>query len=485
MAKRTKIIATLGPAVDSDEKLRAIVLAGVDIVRLNFSHGSHEEHLARIERAKRIREELASPLAILLDTQGPEIRTGMLEGGAPVSLHAGDAITLCEDPIEGTASRVSQSCAGLAGYVSAGTKILIDDGLLGLTVERTCEGGDIVCRVDNDGVLGQRKSINVPGVSVPLPPLTDKDKRDLLFGIEQGIDFVAVSFVRNAEGVREVRRFLNDNGGDDVKVISKIECAEAVEDIANIIQASDAVMVARGDLGVEVPSWRVPHIQKRIIRLCNEAYKPVITATQMLDSMIRNPRPTRAEVADVANAIYDGTDAVMLSGETAAGAWPVQAVETMARVAESSEPYLFEEGGVATHEAETTLASLAVGRSAVRTAECLRAACIIAPTMTGRTARLISGFRPSMPIYSVTPFERVMRSMQLYWGVTPLLGDAIGPMDHVIAASRDAVRERGYVKRGDVVVITAGDPKTSPMIAGDDDVPVAAPTNVMHVVQIR
>ncbi len=484
MAKRTKIIATLGPAVDKEETLREAIEAGIDIVRLNFSHGSHGEHLARIDRVKRLREEMGLPIAILLDTQGPEIRTGLLKEGAPVALHAGDEIVLTDDDVLGTAECVSQSCAGLSRYVQPGAKILIDDGLLGLTVNDV-RGGDIVCHIENDGELGQRKSINIPGVSVPLPPLTDKDKDDLLFGIENGIDFVAVSFVRNAEGVREVRRFLNNNGGDDVKVISKIECAEAVHDIEEIIQASDGVMVARGDLGVEVPSWRVPHIQKRIIRMCNEAYKPVITATQMLDSMIRNPRPTRAEVADVANAIYDGTDCVMLSGETAAGAWPVQAVETMARVAESSEPYLFEEGGVVKHEAATSLASLAVGRAAVRTAECLRAACIIAPTMTGRTARLISGFRPSMPIYSVTPFSHVMRGMQLYWGVTPLLGDAKGSIDHVIAASRDAVSAAGYVRRGDVAVITAGDPKTSPIIPGDDDVPVAAPTNVMHVVQIR
>ena len=321
MARRTKIVCTLGPAVDDETALRGLLSAGMDVARFNFSHGSHDEHRARMDLLKRVRRDLGSPCAILLDTRGPEIRTGSLAGGRPVELREGGSLVLTERVVDGTAQLVSQTCAGLARVVGPGQPILLDDGLIELRVEAV-EGSDIRCTVRNSGLLGERKSVNIPGASVPLPVMTDQDRADLVFGIDQDVDFVAASFVRNAEGVRELRRFLDEHGGEGVCLIAKIECAEAVENFEDIIEAADGVMVARGDLGVEVPAHKVPHIQKEIIRASNRASKPVITATQMLDSMIRNPRPTRAEVGDVANAIYDGTDAVMLSGETAGGRYP-------------------------------------------------------------------------------------------------------------------------------------------------------------------
>ncbi len=482
MLKRTKIICTLGPAVDDDETIRRLIEEGMDVARLNFSHGSHAEHAERIARLKRVREEMGSPCALLLDTKGPEIRTGTLATGEPVSLEEGARITLTARECEGGAERVFQSASVLSRYVEQGTRILIDDGLIGLVVERV-EGDDIVCTVENAGVLGQRKSVNVPGVSVPLPALTDKDRSDLLFGIEHEIDFVAASFVRTADDVRAIRDFLSRNGGEGVRVISKVENADAVRNIEEIIEVSDAVMVARGDLGVEVPAWRIPHIQKKIIRMCNRESKPVITATQMLDSMIRNPRPTRAEVADVANAIYDGSDCVMLSGETAAGAHPVDAVRMMAQIAKESELRQFEEWFPERTRSHAR-ASLAVGIAAVQTAETLDAACIVAPTMSGRTARLISNLRPRMPIYAVTPFPRVMRQSQLSWGVVPMLGDVQGDMRHIIDQARDTVRAAGLAKAGDLAVFTAGDPDTSPVEDVGGHVGSSA-TNVMYVVQFR
>lgn len=482
MLKRTKIICTLGPAVDDDETIRRLIEEGMDVARLNFSHGSRAEHAERIARLKRVREEMGSPCALLLDTKGPEIRTGALAAGEPVSLEEGARITLTARECEGGAERVFQSASVLPRYVEQGTRILIDDGLIGLVVERV-EGDDIVCAVENAGVLGQRKSVNVPGVSVPLPALTDKDRSDLLFGIEHEIDFVAASFVRTADDVRAIRDFLSRNGGEGVRVISKVENADAVRNIEEIIEVSDAVMVARGDLGVEVPAWRIPHIQKKIIRMCNRESKPVITATQMLDSMIRNPRPTRAEVADVANAIYDGSDCVMLSGETAAGAHPVDAVRMMAQIAKESESRQFEEWFPERTRSHAR-ASLAVGIAAVQTAETLDAACIVAPTMSGRTARLISNLRPRMPIYAVTPFPRVMRQSQLSWGVVPMLGDVQGDMRRIIDQARDTVRAAGLAKAGDLAVFTAGDPDTSPFEDVGGHVGSSA-TNVMYVVQFR
>lgn len=484
MSKRTKIVCTLGPAVDSEEALRGLIEAGMDVARLNFSHGSHAEHKVRIDRLKKVREEMGSPCAIMLDTCGPEIRTGRLTGGKPVQLKAGETIVLTEDEVEGTAERVHQNCPGLARAVAPGTTILVDDGLIELAVFRV-DGGDIHCAVQNEGVLGERKSINVPGVSVDLPALTDQDRADILFGIEQGVDFVAASFVRDADGVREIRKFMTDHGGLDITLISKIESAQAIDHIEDIVELSGGIMVARGDLGVEVPPHRVPHLQKKIIRLCNEKYRPVITATQMLESMIHNPRPTRAEVTDVASAIYDGTDCVMLSGETAMGAHPVEAVRTMARIAEATEPYLREEGTATARTAERSEVASSVGLAAVATAEALEARCIVAPTMSGMTARMMANLRPNMPIYAPTPFEHVMRRMQLYWGVTPILAPVVGELQTVFLRSRDALVERGLLQVGDLAVLTAGDAKTGPEPRLVAETRYVVPANTMCVMKVK
>ena len=484
MSKRTKIVCTLGPAVDSEEALRGLIEAGMDVARLNFSHGSHAEHKVRIDRLKKVREEMGSSCAIMLDTCGPEIRTGRLTGGKPVQLKAGESIVLTEDEVEGTAERVHQNCPGLARAVAPGTTILVDDGLIELAVFRV-DGGDIHCAVQNEGVLGERKSINVPGVSVDLPALTDQDRADILFGIEQGVDFVAASFVRDADGVREIRKFMTDHGGLDITLISKIESAQAIDHIEDIVELSGGIMVARGDLGVEVPPHRVPHLQKKIIRLCNEKYRPVITATQMLESMIHNPRPTRAEVTDVASAIYDGTDCVMLSGETAMGAHPVEAVRTMARIAEATEPYLREEGTATARTAERSEVASSVGLAAVATAEALGARCIVAPTMSGMTARMMANLRPNMPIYAPTPFEHVMRRMQLYWGVTPILAPVVGELQTVFLRSRDALVERGLLQVGDLAVLTAGDAKTGPEPRLVAETRYVVPANTMCVMKVK
>ncbi len=529
--RRTKIICTLGPAVDGEDTLRALLDAGMDVARLNFSHGSHEGHARRIAAIKRLREETGVPCAIMLDTKGPEIRTGLLPGGKPITLHAGQTVTLTSDPTTNkTDDRILHDCPALAESLTPGARILLDDGLIELEAVRitptasptpACAGSaathddarhgsipsDIECIVLNDGVLGERKSINVPGVQLPLPAVTEQDRADLLFGIRQGVDIVAASFVRDGAGVREIKRFLAGHGGAGIAVVAKIEAAGALDHIADIVHEADGIMVARGDLGVEVPTYRVPHLQKEIIRLCNRESKPVITATQMLDSMMRNPRPTRAEVADVANAIYDGTDCIMLSGETASGEHPVDAVRTMTRIACETEPHLFDE-----HEPDRrrvhARASLAVGIAAVQTAETLDAACIIAPTVSGRTARLISKLRPRMPIYAVTPDERVMRQMQLNWGVVPLLDDMQGARRQVMGNAIAKVQEAEYVRPGDIVVVTTGDAETAPdedirstiaTVSNDSDAcppskaasdasafpATIAPTNVMQVVQIR
>ena len=491
MAKRTKIICTLGPAVDSESTLRNLALAGMDVARLNFSHANHEEHAARIDRLKKVRRELGLPLAILLDTKGPEIRTGLLDKHAPVRLRAGKQITLTEEPVLGTAERIHQDHPGLYAFVQPGTIILLDNGLIELAVDEV-RGTDIVATVQNTGILGERKGVNLPGTKVELPTLTEGDKRDLLFGIEQGVDIVAATFIRNAESVKEVRAFLEENGGAEISVIAKIENAEGVENIDEIIEAADGVMIARGDLGVEVPAERVPYIQKEIISRCNECRKPVITSTQMLDSMINNPRPTRAEVADVANAIFDGSDALLLAGETAIGKYPVVAVRMMASIAESTEEHLKNEPLLrkyaSLHESgmPAQRVSPAVGMSAVATAEAADAAAIVTPTTSGRTARLISAFRPKVPIYAVTASEGVMRRLQLFWGVTPMLGNVEVDMEETIENARAAVCGKGLLREGDIAVFTAGDASTSPRLESTAGKPcVSAPTNIMYVIEIH
>lgn len=477
--KRTKIICTMGPNTDDEEMMRKLAKAGMDIARFNFSHGDHEEQKTRMDLLKKVRKELKLPIAILLDTKGPEIRTGILEGGQKVYLEEGSQFTLTTEQIEGNNIRCSQTYKDLPKDVKAGDTILIDDGLIQLTVENVTDT-DVVCRVVNGGELGQKKGINVPNVEVKLPAITEQDKNDILFGIEQGIDFIAASFVRNAEAIKEIKELLRANGGERIDVIAKIENAEGVHNIDKIIKAADGVMVARGDLGVEIPAHEVPHIQKMIIRKCNESYKPVITATQMLDSMMRAPRPTRAEVTDVANAIYDGTDAIMLSGETAMGKYPEQAVQMMVKIAECTEPYM-------THKRFLDYRALrgnknvssAVGVAAVQTTENLGADCIVTPTISGQTARLISNFRPKVPIYAVSPNEWARRKMQIYWGVTSVAGYEEDSTENIISHAMYIVKRENLVKKGDIVVFTAGDPATN-MVNGE-----GAVTNIMQVIQAK
>lgn len=469
----------MGPNTNSKEMMKKLVENGMDVARFNFSHGDHEEQKMRMDLLKEVRKELKVPVAILLDTKGPEIRTGELKDHKKVTLKENQTFVLTTSEVEGDNERVSITYKGLPQDVTAGGQILIDDGLICLEVQETT-GTEIVCRVINGGELGEKKGINVPNVSIKLPNLTEKDKSDLLFGIEQGIDFVAASFIRNAEAIYEIKDLLRENGGEGIDVIAKIENAEGVENIDSIIDAADGVMVARGDLGVEIPASDVPHVQKIIIEKCNHKYKPVITATQMLDSMIRNPRPTRAEVSDVANAIYDGTDAVMLSGETAQGRYPVEAVQMMAKIAESSEQFLkFDMYRDTKALLGKQNVSSAVGFAAVTMVERLNASCIVTPTMSGQTARVISNLRPSVPIYGVTPNERTRRKMQLYWGVKPITGYEEDSTENIISHAMYMVVREGLVHKGEMVIFTAGDPATNE-VSGQGYM-----TNMLQVIQAK
>lgn len=477
--KKTKIICTMGPNADNRETLKALVENGMDIARFNFSHGDHEEQQARFDLLKSVRDEMKKPIAILLDTKGPEIRTGLLENGGKVVLKEGEEFILTSKEIKGNEKMVYQTYSQLAKDVKPGNTILIDDGLIGLEVKEI-RGGDIVCTVRNGGELGQRKGINVPNVRVNLPGITKKDRDDIIFGIEQGIDFIAASFVRDAEAVKEIRAILKEHNAEHVDIIAKIENSEGIENIDKIVSAADGIMVARGDMGVEIPAYEVPHVQKMIVEKCNQKYKPVIIATQMLDSMIRNPRPTRAEVTDVANAIREGADAIMLSGETAMGKYPVEALKMMAQIAESTEQYLDYDmmPEYRTLRGDANVSS-AVGVAAVRTATNLEADCIVTPTMSGQTARLMANFRPKQPIYAVTPNAWAQRKMQIYWGVTPLRGYQEDTTEHIISHAMYVVKREGYVREGDMVVFTAGDPATN-MVKGK-----GAMTNMMHVIQAK
>ncbi|MCD7885054.1 MAG: pyruvate kinase [Lachnospiraceae bacterium] len=478
--KKTKIICTMGPASDDREILKELALGGMDVARFNFSHGTHEEQKVRFDRLKSVRAEIKKPIAILLDTKGPEIRTGLLKNGGPVTLCAGAEFTLTSEVIEGDETRVSQTYPQLPQDVKPGDRILIDDGLIGLKVKEI-RGTEIVCTIENGGSLGQRKGVNVPNVKVNLPGITEKDREDILFGIEEGIDFIAASFVRDAEAIKEIKSILKEHGAEHVSVIAKIENAEGIQNIDKIIQASDGIMVARGDMGVEIPAYEVPHVQRTIVEKCNKKYKPVIIATQMLDSMIRNPRPTRAEVTDVANAIREGADAIMLSGETAAGKYPLEALKMMSQIAETTEGYNqddFRNKEFHGLRGDANVSS-AVGLAAIRTAVNVQADCIVIPTMSGQTARLMSNFRAPIPIYAISPNDWALRKMQIYWGVTPLQGYAEDTTEHIISHAMYIVKREGYVKPGDMVVLTAGDPATN-VVKGK-----GAMTNMMHVIQAR
>ena len=456
--KKTKIICTMGPNTNDENLMRALVKNGMDIARFNFSHGSHEEQKGRMDMLKRIRDEEHMPTAILLDTKGPEIRTGILKDGKKVMLETGRKFTLTSEDITGDETKVSISYSGLVDDVSVGSTILIDDGLIGLRViSKTVT--DIVCEIVNGGELGERKGVNVPNVPVRLPAITDKDREDIRFGVEQGIDFIAASFVRNAECIVEIRAFLKECDAPYIPIIAKIENAEGIKNIDEIIRCADGIMVARGDLGVEIPAEEVPYLQKMIIQKCNYYYKPVITATQMLDSMIRNPRPTRAEVTDVANAVYDGTDAVMLSGETAQGKYPLEALQKMVHIVENTEEHLdYDLMLKKAEEHRMKGISSAIGHASVTTAYNLGAKCIITPSVSGATTRVVSKFKPKMPIIGVTPNERSLRRMQIYWGVEPIKSIQFNTTEDICSGAIELVCAKQMADPGDVVVLTAGIP---------------------------
>lgn len=454
--KRTKIVCTLGPASQSEEVLRELILNGLNVCRFNFSHGSHEEHKGRINMVKKVREDLNRPIAILLDTKGPEIRTGNF-ADPEVLLEEGAEFTITMDEVVGTKEICTVSYKGLADDVKEGDTILIDDGLVGLRV-KSVENGNIKCIVENSGIVKNHKGVNVPGVKINLPAITPKDVSDIEFGIREGIDMIAASFVRKASDVLAIREILEKNNAGDVLILSKIENQEGVENIDEILQVSDGIMVARGDLGVEIPTEEIPIVQKMIIKKCNELAKPVITATQMLDSMIRNPRPTRAEVTDVANAIYDGTDAIMLSGETAAGKYPVEAVKVMASIAKRIEQTLDYDRMLKEKGSKNVTVTDAISHATCTTAVDLNASAIITSTSSGYTAKMVSRFRPQAPIIAATSNEAVMRRLALTWGVCPIKSALAGNTDEVIEKSIEASIESGYVKNGELVVITAGVP---------------------------
>ena len=453
--KKTKIICTMGPNTNDRNLIKDLALAGMDIARFNFSHGDHEEQAGRFALIKSVREELNIPIATLLDTKGPEIRTGAVKDDKKVTLVEGQKYTLTTRQVPADDKINMVTYAGLPEDVTTGNIILIDDGLIELKVDKV-EGTEIECTVINGGELGSKKGVNVPNVSIRLPGITEKDKEDIIFGVEQGFDFIAASFVRNAACIEEIKHLLWEHGSD-IPVIAKIENAEGIANIDDIIRVADGIMVARGDMGVEIPAEEVPHVQKEIIKKCNAKYKPVITATQMLDSMIRNPRPTRAEVTDVANAIYDGTDVVMLSGETAAGRYPLEAGRMMAKIAESSEPYLdYRTYNRRDVKRSDHVISNALSSATVRTAEILNAKAIIVPTMHGFTANLLSNWRPKCRIIGMSPNWDVLRKMQLNWGVTPVKAMRETDTDELIEHSVNTVKEMGYIESGDTVIVTVG-----------------------------
>lgn len=485
--KRTKIVCTMGPAVDNEVTLRNLVEEGMDVARLNFNHGNHNEQLARINRLKKVRRELDAPIAILMDMRGPGVRTGFLEGGRPIRLKAGRQIALTEMDVKGTERLIHQTCPGLYHYMRPGASILVDGGLIELAVDEVV-GTDIICTVQNTGILGEHKTLNFPGIQLGLPILDANGKGDILFGIENGVDYIVVPYVRSAQDIKTIRTFVDLNGGEPIGLIAKIERPEAIDAIDEIVDVCDGIILARGDLGVEMDTQEAPYIQKRIVRLCNRRRIPVIVASQMLDSMMREPHPARAEVADVASAIYDGADAVMLSGETALGKYPVSALRMIVKIALSSEQHAepdmtsrFEPGS------DVERVSPSVGKAAVQTANDVNAACIVTPTTSGHTARLISNLRPAVPIYAVAHDEEVVRRMQLYWGVTPMAGGADrAPMRETLDAAQRILLSRGLVKDGDLAVFTAGDPYTGPVLERRGDaVGRDTGTNALYVVQIH
>ena len=454
--RKTKIVCTLGPATDGEGVLREMMLAGMNVARFNFSHGTHPEHKARLEQVKALRRELNLPVAAMLDTKGPEVRLKNFAGGS-VTLQEGQEFTLTVEDVEGDATRCAVTYAELPQDVKAGDTILLDDGLVRLTVLSTT-ASTIRCRVENGGVMKNHKGVNVPGVSLSMPYMSQQDREDILFGMEEGFDFIAASFVRSAADVRELRKLL-ESRKSRIRIIAKIENQEGINNLTEILAAADGIMVARGDMGVEIDFTEIPAIQKNMIAQCVAAGKPVITATQMLDSMMENPRPTRAEITDVANAIYDGTSAIMLSGETAAGKYPVEAVQTMDAIALRTEADINYAKRMRNLPGSSRLSiAAATAHAACTTAMDIGADAILTVSQSGATARLVSRFRPGTTVVACLLSERVQRQMALYWGVVPLLMPYAQNTDQLIEFAIQAAEKAELVKQGDLVVITAGVP---------------------------
>ena len=456
--KKTKIICTMGPNSDDREVMKQLVLNGMDVARFNFSHGNHEEHKKRYLQLRQVAEETGIPVAALLDTKGPEIRTGILKDGNKITLKEGQEFTLTTEEVVGDETMVHINYDGLNGDVTAGDRILIDDGLIELHV-REVQGPRIVCLVVNGGELGERKGVNVPGVKIKLPALTEKDKDDIRFGMEMGFDYIAASFIRSADAIREIREILAE-GGSSMGIIAKIENEEGLENLDDIIEESDGIMVARGDLGVEIPAHEVPILQKKMIKATIRAGLPVITATQMLDSMIRNPRPTRAEVSDVANAVFDGTSCVMLSGETASGKYPIEALSTMVNTVTAAEEAIDYWGRFRERSLLPVVSGIsdAITHSCCLTAMDLNASAILAATRSGYTAKVISRFRPACPIVALCQNESTRRQLAISWGVHPYLSGEVDSTDRMFSLAVDVARKENAVQIGDTVVITAGVP---------------------------
>ncbi len=455
-ARRAKIVATLGPSCNTIELFRQLVRAGLDVARLNFSHGTHEQKAELIRMVRQVSKEEGKPICILADLQGPKIRTGKLKGHKPVQLVAGKLLTITPREIEGTAALVSTTFKTLAENLEHGSRILLSDGLIELRVDHV-KGADVVCQIVNGGMLGENKGINLPGIPVKVPSLTEKDEEDLVFAIAQGVDTVAVSFVRTADDVRHVKNRLAALKSD-AWIIAKLEKPQAIEHLDSILEVADAIMVARGDLGVEVPPEKVPAIQKHIIRRAAEYRKPVITATQMLESMIENPRPTRAEASDVANAVYDGTDAVMLSGETAAGKYPVEAVAMMHKIVTETEHQIRIDPPPALGHARSVRLSIAetICECMSHAADDLDVAAIAIFTETGSTARLLSKYHPEPPIFALSPFEKVINRSMLLWGTYPILCARFRDTDKLVGMAEEILEDHGHVQQRQIVGIVAG-----------------------------
>ena len=455
--RKTKIVCTMGPRLFENDLVRPLMLAGMDVARFNFSHGTHETHLQWYREVCRLRDELNLPVATMLDTKGPEIRTGDFEGGK-VMLEAGQLFTLRTEECLGTADHCCITYKNLPRDVKPGDSILIDDGLVGMTVEHVTEK-EIVCRVLNSGAVSNHKGINVPDVHLSMPFISPKDREDILFAIENGYDFIAASFVRSAEDIAAIRRIMAEKECSSIRIIAKIENTEGIQNLEEIMHAADGIMVARGDMGVEIPLEAVPGLQKHIIHECVLSGRPVITATQMLDSMMKNPRPTRAEATDVANAIYDGTSAIMLSGETAAGLYPVEAVQTMVRIALKTEADIDYVHRFATANYNTRGdITAAISHATVTSAHDLKAGAIVTVTKSGGTARMISRYRPDCPVVACATSPTVVRQMNLSWGVVPLLIDEKDSTDALFDAAVDASVHAGVIRDGELVVLTAGVP---------------------------